>query len=127
MSNSNNFPISIQYAVWQKTLGKCWYCGCELKTYEVRDQWHQDVRDRYSIDHLTPKGQGGSGAIDNLVPCCRSCNSAKGGKSVEEYREFLQWKGIGRFKLSQILWLHSYGIELPEPTQIVFYFEEAAL
>jgi hypothetical protein len=40
-----------------------------------------------SLDHVTPQSKGGGHSPDNLVTCCRSCNSSKGAKSIAE------WKG----------------------------------
>lgn len=37
-----------------------------------------------SIDHLTPRVQGGTDALDNLVVACRSCNSRKGPRTPEQ-------------------------------------------
>lgn len=36
-------------------------------------------------DHLTPTCRGGSNLIDNVVPCCLSCNQRKGTYTEEEY------------------------------------------
>ena len=45
----------------------CAYCG---------------VSNPGTADHLLPQVKGGDHRGENLVPCCRSCNSAKGGKDV---------------------------------------------
>ena len=37
-------------------------------------------------DHVIPVTKGGSFGIGNLVPCCGSCNSSKGNKTVMEWR-----------------------------------------
>lgn len=37
------------------------------------------------IDHIVPLKLGGSNHFENLLPACKSCNSAKGGK------EWLDW------------------------------------
>jgi 5-methylcytosine-specific restriction endonuclease McrA len=37
-----------------------------------------------SIDHVIPRAQGGSDEADNLVVCCRSCNSRKGGRTPSQ-------------------------------------------
>lgn len=42
-----------------------------------------------SLDHLIPRLRGGADAADNLVPACRSCNSAKGA------RDMLVWLAAG--------------------------------
>jgi 5-methylcytosine-specific restriction endonuclease McrA len=44
--------------------GKCAYCGRESLG---------------NIDHVVPISLGGGNAASNVVPCCRSCNSKKGG------------------------------------------------
>ena len=54
---------------------KCAYCGQELPL---------------GPDHLVPLSRGGSNSIDNIVPCCRYCNSAKHAKTYEEYVEQLR-------------------------------------
>jgi predicted phage replisome organizer len=48
---------------------KCVYCGSE---------------EELVIDHLIPIIQGGDNNIDNLVMCCKKCNSGKSGRLVEE-------------------------------------------
>lgn len=44
-----------------------------------------------TIDHLTPYNKGGTNDIENLVLCCRSCNSTKGNKTEKQFKE---WKRI---------------------------------
>lgn len=63
---------------------RCWYCGMELV-----DRWgtlNPDGEDSATIDHFVPLSRGGTNALDNLVPACRSCNGAKGSQTVEEFR-----------------------------------------
>jgi len=45
----------------------CEYCG------EIDD---------LSWDHLIPRSRGGPDSAENLVLCCRSCNSSKGSKGL---------------------------------------------
>ena len=40
---------------------------------------------RQTIDHVVPLERGGSDAIANCVPACRSCNSSKGTKKLLEW------------------------------------------
>lgn len=41
-------------------------------------------------DHMAPLVRGGSNYIDNIIPACKSCNSSKGDKSVEEFIKYLE-------------------------------------
>lgn len=40
-------------------------------------------------DHLQPISRGGNDLIDNIVPCCRLCNSKKGNRTGQEYFDAL--------------------------------------
>ena len=48
----------------------CQYCG-----HQSRD---------LTVDHLVPKRFGGKSTWENLVCCCRRCNSRKGDKTLEQ-------------------------------------------
>jgi hypothetical protein len=50
----------------------CRICGREL------------TKETVTIDHVIPVSKGGTNAIENLQPLCRSCNSRKGACSMEE-------------------------------------------
>lgn len=58
---------------WQETLRscdfKCVYCGSKWESY----------------DHFVPLSKGGGFEINNIVPACSSCNSAKHNKSPFEF------------------------------------------
>lgn len=56
----------------------CYYCGVRMTK---KLGLHQRSR-----DHLIPISRGGSDDISNIVPACRSCNSAKGTKTYEEWK-----------------------------------------
>lgn len=51
---------------------KCFYCESELVNYKA-------------IEHLTPLSRGGDNQNWNLVYACKSCNSKKRSKTLEEY------------------------------------------
>jgi 5-methylcytosine-specific restriction endonuclease McrA len=44
---------------------------------------------RVTMDHMTPVSRGGDHAIENLVPCCQSCNSRKKDRTLLEYLPLL--------------------------------------
>jgi 5-methylcytosine-specific restriction endonuclease McrA len=48
----------------------CQYCGATAK--------------ELTIDHVVPKRHGGKALWENLVTCCRRCNSRKGDKTPEK-------------------------------------------
>jgi len=73
----------IRRQVWDKTGGRCWYCG--RMTGKKPPTYHT----RPTIDHMTPTSRGGSDDLSNLVPSCFICNLTKCDRTVEEYREFL--------------------------------------
>jgi 5-methylcytosine-specific restriction endonuclease McrA len=81
--------------IWDKTQGHCWYCG------RLMNPWRD-----FSIDRVIPFSQGGTEDPDNLVPCCRQCNSSKGDRYT--YDEFLarkrQWE--------KFIWEHRASLEV---------------
>lgn len=64
--------------VWNKTQGRCWYCGMQTTPWG-----------NFTVDHVDPRKQGGGDELANLVPCCKTCNSRKNSKTVEEFRGYL--------------------------------------
>ena len=90
----------------------CVYCGS---------------KDSKTIDHLIPKSKGGTDYIDNLVICCKSCNSRKKDKSIEDFRfsEALsktKYEGIINYK--QAKELISIGVDLDiDASSHKFYME----
>lgn len=58
----------------------------QVCTYCSEDSWMKLGVDR--IDNSLPH------TPSNCVPCCRRCNSSRGSKSVDEYRDYLQGRGI---------------------------------
>lgn len=67
-------PRTLWIEVIKKCDGCCWFCGREAKT----------------IDHATPRSQGGINQIDNLLPACVWCNNTKADQSVRSYRKYLK-------------------------------------
>ena len=55
-------------AVFTRDNGRCQYCSKKAE----------------SIDHIQPRSRGGRHEWTNVVACCRSCNTRKGDRLLEE-------------------------------------------
>ncbi|MEM8738818.1 MAG: HNH endonuclease [Planctomycetota bacterium] len=55
--------------IFARDHNRCQYCGRSFATSEL------------SLDHVTPRSQGGGTSWENLVCCCVGCNSKKGGRT----------------------------------------------
>ena len=64
-------------AIGDKTGWVCFYCGTGL------------TRETIQVDHFIPRHLSKSHDISNLYPCCRSCNSKKGNRSIAHFREIM--------------------------------------
>lgn len=84
----------LKVQVWDKTLGRCWYCGTELTR---KAEWSMD---KPNIDHVIPVCDGGGDDLENLVYACFRCNSAKSGHSVETLRE--EWAEMILFSAERL-------------------------
>jgi hypothetical protein len=87
---------------------KCAACGKENLVSRARAEWvinklHEEFDNPqylarkekewksriYQIDHIVPKAKGGTDDDHNLQLLCWSCNAAKGTRSMEEFKHFL--------------------------------------
>ena len=102
-------PAARRFRVHQATNGRCWYCGEP-----------SDVE-----DHIVSVSRGGLSQSSNLLPACRSCNSAKGPRSVEELRKTREKQSLGMpwFSREQTDWLKAHGFVFPRPNRHVFWGE----
>ena len=64
---------------WQRKTadGRCHYCGQVFPHREL------------TMDHLVPLARGGRSTRDNLVPCCKECNTRKKTLLPIEWEEYL--------------------------------------
>ena len=73
-SQKRSLPATFTVKQWndckQAFDNKCAYCGKE----KILTQ-----------DHFVPLSKDGEYTINNIVPCCKSCNSSKGGKYFSEW------------------------------------------
>lgn len=59
-------------AIYARDGGSCVYCGSPEKL---------------TLDHVVPQSRGGPHDDENLVTCCKSCNTKKGARTPEEWRQ----------------------------------------
>ncbi len=60
----------------------CQYCGHHFPTNEL------------SLDHVTPRSQGGQSSWENLVCACTRCNARKGGRTPHQAHMHLVRKPV---------------------------------
>lgn len=130
MSHKKTSNPIFRALVLEKTNGFCAYCG----TYLTKEIYHIDhviPKRRYSGTYrqlvergIYPKYEIGSDHIDNLMPCCQSCNSCKRDSSLEEFRDRL-YDRITRLNRhsSEYIIAKRFGLIEETDTPIVFYFE----
>ena len=68
-----------QSAWWKKkrSAGICHYCRNQFKPSDL------------TMDHVIPLSRGGTSRKENLVPCCRECNSKKNYLLPVEWQDYL--------------------------------------
>ena len=58
--------------IFARDNNQCQYCGRKYPTTEL------------SLDHITPRSQGGQSTWENIVCACVSCNVRKGGRTPKQ-------------------------------------------
>lgn len=110
--------------IYDKTDGKCYYCGCTLPK-----RWHQDhlvpvYRGRSDFSMQRSRIERGKDDVENLVPSCPRCNIRKNTLSVEGFRKEIskQVKRLLRDSNSFRLAV-DYGLVEITNEDVEFYFE----
>ena len=61
--------------------------GIDPKRCTYCDAWYRQWKNNWKTsqgDHVVPLNKGGTNLMDNMVPCCLSCNSSKGDRILYE-------------------------------------------
>lgn len=99
--------------VYDKTHGHCAYCGCEITMQQMQ------------VDHVQALRCCGKDEIDNMLPACRSCNHYKSTLGIEDFRKALERQPTVLEKNNVTYQIAvRYGLVIPNPKPIVFYFEK---
>ena len=80
-SPRENIPRPFVAAVLKRDGYRCVYCGAQS---DPKTEAHPK-KSVLSIDHLIPNSRGGRTAVDNLVCCCKLCNTEKNDRTPEEW------------------------------------------
>jgi hypothetical protein len=70
VSLEDKLTQGLKNLVWKVDGMQCYLCGVALTA-------SGDIANKRSVDHLWPQALGGASLIENLVPCCKDCNSKK--------------------------------------------------
>ena len=109
--------------VWNKTGGRCYYCGCKLvwggKNNNKRTFCVEHIRQNNRRDESTSH-------IDNLVPSCKSCNSTKSNNDLETFRERLAYRSSDWIQMHpfDLMVMRQQGYAMPSCERYTFYFEK---
>jgi 5-methylcytosine-specific restriction endonuclease McrA len=82
----SKYNYAFKQLIGEKFNFECGYCGKKLV---IDSENHHKNKNHLTVDHLTPLSRGGADSAKNLVICCKSCNSSKGTKTAEEYKNFI--------------------------------------
>lgn len=125
--------------IWDKSQGKCWYCGCDLPERWDADHFHPVIRNPATGVMSLPELD----VIDNLVPSCKPCNNFKHSYDIEGFRYIINeqfdnvpknstgMRQLMRLDLVDIerkpivFWFEKQGIEMPTMSDILGISKEA--
>ena len=74
-------------AIYLRDEFHCVYCGQNL---------HNADAFNITLDHVKTRSAGGNNSETNLITACRSCNSARGDKKINEWADTSTRKSIRR-------------------------------
>jgi 5-methylcytosine-specific restriction endonuclease McrA len=65
--NKKTFGVVNDFHIFRRDEFRCKYCG--------KSSIEDDIQ--LTLDHIRPQTMGGTHTADNLVTCCKKCNSVK--------------------------------------------------
>lgn len=83
-----------KHNVFARDWWKCQYCGIEKSAKEL------------TLDHVIPRGQGGTTRWENVVACCAACNSDKGNRTPRQAKMKLLRKPVAPTWIPAVFSIH---------------------
>lgn len=99
--------------VYVKCGGHCAYCGQIITIKQMQ------------VDHVQPLSVNGEDVMENYLPACRSCNSYKHSLPLYMFRQAIEnWPRV--LERDSVTYRNAvrYGLVIPKPSHVVFYFEK---
>lgn len=73
-------------------LDSCFYCGKGLVPASRKHPLNE-----YTMDHILPISRGGEHVAENIVAACRQCNTHKGNRTLDEFRDLVYRQNFPQF------------------------------
>jgi 5-methylcytosine-specific restriction endonuclease McrA len=110
--------------IWDKSGGKCWYCGCQLPEkgwhadhfYPIRRNWWDGAEEKcVNPQHDTE---------ENKVPSCAPCNILKGSDMPETFRRTIKnfVHSLNNYH-NQYKFAKKFGLVEETNIEVKFWFE----
>ncbi len=115
---ARNYSRALKLLMLERAFHKCHYCGNSLELTNS------------TIDHIDPMGADDN---SNYAISCNSCNSAKGDKSLDDFRTYLEARYLiemlpkFNWSTNQLIWLASQEWFPYKAPCHKFYFEKISL
>lgn len=128
-NRKNKFGSGKTTEAWNKTRGRCGYCGRKLRANFTRDpkDTSKEPDDLFTLDHIIPVSKGGTKEINNLLASCRLCNNLKGNSDnldLLRMKLLINAGKLTKFNERQFEFLLTRGINLGRIARYQFYFEK---
>lgn len=69
-------------SIYREQRGRCYYCGVEMNNVAKGPKMR-------TLEHILPIVRGGAHSLNNVAWVCLHCNTSKGAKTLEEYKEYI--------------------------------------
>lgn len=97
--------------VYIRDHGKCMYCGKKVGL------------NNFSFDHYIPKCRGGKTTWENILICCTHCNSKKGDRPADKFKEPIRMPYAPKLdKAAPVQLVSKIAAEIPHETWVDYLY-----